>query len=445
MRFRIALIGTAAASAGTTLAVATLPHLHFAYRSLSLHLVLETTSTLIAALAAYLVLGRFRQQGRLPDLLLVAALAASMLSSLAVAALPEVLFGRYVHGFGLWESLVGGVAAAVLWAAAAYAPVRPVRDRGRGERIALAAFCAGALVLTAFVVLVLSRLPAGIPSALSPADTARPLLVGNPLLVGGQIAAALLLCAAAAGFARRALAEADDFVRWIAVGVVLGAFSRINYVLFPSRYSEWVYLGDLFRTAFYAVLVVGAFREIRSYWARVAEAAVLEERRRLARDLHDGMAQELAFVAAEADGAVAAAARRALDESRLAISALSRPLGEPFGLVLVQAAEEVAHRHGARIRCDVERVDVPRALGDALLRIVREAVGNAARHGRPGTISVLLRQGSLRVSDDGCGFDPDVARGFGLVSIRERAAAAGAELAVESRPGGGASVAVVWP
>ena len=445
MRFRNVLLGTSAVSAALTLAVATAPDLRFAYRSPSLHMVLETTATLIASLAAYLALGRFRQQGRLPDLLLVAALAASTLSSLAVAALPEAIFGERLRGFASWGSLAGGLAAAALWAAAGYAPDRAVRDRRRAERIALIAFAAGAALLVGLVLLFLAGRPTGIPARLSPTDTLRPLLVGTPLLIGGQVASAVLFCAALGGFARRALADADEFLRWLAVGTVFGAFSRINYVLFPSRYSEWVYLGDFFRTAFYAVLVVGAFREIRSYWAWIAEAAVLEERRRLARDLHDGMAQELAFVAAEAHGEAQAAARRALDESRLAIAALTRPLGEPLEVALVQAAEEVAHRYGARVHCEVEHVDVPRPLGDALLRIVREAVANAARHGRPGSISVELHQGALRVVDDGCGFDPAASRpGFGLASMRERAAAAGAGLVVESAPGRGASVAVAW-
>lgn len=445
MRFRIVLLGTAVASAGVTLAVATAPDLRFAYRSPSLHMVLETTATLIASLAAYLALGRFRQQGRLPDILLVAGLSASTLSSLAVAALPEALFGERLRGFASWGSLAGGLAAAGLWAAAGYAPDRAVRDRRRVERVALASFAAGAALLSGFVLLVLAPRPTGIPLSLSPTDTLRPLLVGSPLLIGGQLTSAVLFCAAVGGFARRALATADEFHGWLAVGTVFGAFSRVNYVLFPSRYSEWVYLGDFFRTAFYAVLVVGAFREIRSYWARVAEAAVLEERRRLARELHDGLAQELAFVAAEARGDVASAARRALDESRLAIAALSRPLGEPLETALVQAAEEVGHRYGVRVSCDVEHVEVPRPLREALLRIAREAVGNAARHARPGSISIRLRPGSLRVSDDGCGFDSAAPAGFGLISMRERAAAAGADLVVESAPGRGSSVAVAWP
>ena len=82
----------------------------------------------------------------------------------------------------------------------------------------------------------------------------------------------------------------------------------------------------------------------------------------------------------------------------------------------------------------------------AALRIAREAVANAARHGRPESISVELREGALRVVDDGCGFDPARSRpGFGLASMRERAAAVGAALDVASAPGKGASVVVAWP
>ncbi len=114
--------------------------------------------------------------------------------------------------------------------------------------------------------------------------------------------------------------------------------------------------------------------------------------------------------------------------------------------MLVQAAEEVAHRYGARVRCAVAHVEVERPLGDALVRIVREAVSNAARHAGAGSIRVVLDERALLVEDDGCGFDPDgPATGFGLVSMRERAAAVGAALSVQSGPGRGARVEVALP
>ena len=103
------------------------------------------------------------------------------------------------------------------------------------------------------------------------------------------------------------------------------------------------------------------------------------------------------------------AVERALDESRGAIAALNRPIDEPFDRALGHAALDIANRVGARLHLDVaEDVDVSPDWRDALLRISREAIANAVRHGRARTISVQLREGDswrLRVTDDGDGFD----------------------------------------
>jgi signal transduction histidine kinase len=183
----------------------------------------------------------------------------------------------------------------------------------------------------------------------------------------------------------------------------------------------------------------------------VADAAVLEDRRRIARDLHDGLAQELAFIVAETSGPAAKAAERALDESRRAIAALTRRVDEPLDVALLQAAEEVAHRVGTQVRFDGERVpDVPGETREALIRIVREAVTNAARHGGAERVRIELANGDglrLRIADDGAGFVPGATRpgGFGLVSMRERAEALGGSFQVESEPGAGTAIEVVVP
>jgi signal transduction histidine kinase len=286
------------------------------------------------------------------------------------------------------------------------------------------------------------------------------LLEASVGIVVVQAAGILLYAVAAIGFTRRAEAAADDFMLFLAVGAILGAIARWNYLLYPSLYSPWVYTGDAFRLASYALLWFGAAREIGSYWRSRAEKAVLEERRRLARDLHDGVAQELGFIATRAqelaasrDGEaqrIAAAAERGLDEARRAIAALTRAVDEPLDVALAQAAEEVAGRAGARVRLSLDpAADVPATTREALLRIVREAVTNATRHGGAGSISVELTNGdglSLRIADDGVGFDPKrPSVGFGLISMRDRARALGGELRVVSSPGHGTEVEVVLP
>jgi signal transduction histidine kinase len=239
----------------------------------------------------------------------------------------------------------------------------------------------------------------------------------------------------------------------------------VNYFLFPSLYSNWVYMGDFLRLGFYLVLLAGAGREIAAYQRRMAEAAALEERRRLARELHDGLAQELAFIStqsrwlSQSEGADharleqrALAAARALDESRSAIAALTRPLDEPLEVAVAQAAEEVADRVGVKVRLDLEAgVEVTPTTRAALVRIVREAVTNTARHAKASEVTVSLAtdgQLALRISDNGVGFDPTAesnGSGFGLMSMRERAQAIGADLEVHSRVGEGTRIEVMIP
>jgi signal transduction histidine kinase len=120
-------------------------------------------------------------------------------------------------------------------------------------------------------------------------------------------------------------------------------------------------------------------------------------------------------------------------------------------MALVQAVEEVGHRFGAHVVVDAE--PAPGIVPDRqeqLLRIVREAVTNAARHGEPSVVRVAFTNGGvlrLSVEDDGIGFDPASAErnGFGLVGMRERAAAIGGEFRVESHPNVGTRVEVVIP
>jgi signal transduction histidine kinase len=146
------------------------------------------------------------------------------------------------------------------------------------------------------------------------------------------------------------------------------------------------------------------------------------------------------------------AAERALHESRRAIVALTRPLDEPLDVVLAQAAEDVAERVGLEVRPQLAMgVHVDRATSEALARIVREAVTNAACHGRASVVVVELESDNglvLRVADDGDGFEPErsVRPGaYGMVSMRERAQALGGRLRVESAPGRGTTISVEIP
>jgi signal transduction histidine kinase len=287
-----------------------------------------------------------------------------------------------------------------------------------------------------------------------------PDLFGDPVVSVAQLLAGGLFVIAAVGFAKRG--KRDDFMLWFAAAAVLAAFSRLNEALYPSDVIGWVQIGDTLRLGVYGLVLIGAAREIRGYWARFAEAAILEERRRIARDLHDGLAQELAYVVSQAQRAtrqspgrivdeLAIVAQRALDDSRRAIATLVEPLDQPIEIALERMVEEICERTGVSVHLSVpEGIQVDAARREALLRIVREAVLNAVRHSDAHAITVRLsNEGHLHVevSDDGVGFDADEARRdrFGLISMKERAQALGAEFRIESDPGAGTTVEVMFP
>jgi len=455
------MVGTAVAGGLLTAAVSLAPFLNLAYRVPQLHVAIETAATLSAALAAYLFLGRFREDWRLGDLLLVAALGVLAASNLFFSVLPT-LGGAHGESFSTWASIAGRLVGAGLFAASAIWPSRRLRRPSRAAALTLVACGAGLAVIALLAAYLGPSLPIAVDPSASPSSVA--LMSGNPAVLLLLGLATALFAAAAVGFARRARRNADALTGWLAIGAVLAALSRLDYLLYPSLYSSWVYLGDGFRLAFYVALLIGAFREIGGYQQRLAGAAVLEERRRVARELHDGLAQELAFISAHSRrlsrgfdlrvvDQLAAAADRALDESRGAISSLAAPVEEPFDSSLAGAAQEVAHRHGVRLTLNVEpSVDLPTKAREAMRRIVGEALANAIRHGEASTVRIDVTNHEvacrLRIVDDGLGFQPGEGhhtRGFGLISMRERAAAIGGELHVRSRLGVGTEVEVVLP
>ena len=450
-------------SAAITIVVIVAPFLGFAYRSPAAHVAIDSAAAVIGLLAAYLLYDRLRRTGSRADLLLFGALWLFAAANLLFSVVPA-LTGLRGEAAVAWTLLAVRLGATALLALASFARPRPLRSPPAAAA-RMVAGCAAAMALLALIGWLLAGdLPAVIDRTITPESSSRPLVTGHPLILAGQVVAMALFAAAAAGFARRA--AHDELMSWLALGSVLAAFARLNYLLFPSLYTDFVYVGDVFRLAFYLTLLVGAAREIHAYQRQLAELAVLDERRRMAWDLHDGLAQDLAFIVSQSRtmakeegspkrlGHLAGVAERALEESRAAISALTSPLDEPFATTLRRAAEQVAERYGARVRVNVQPdVELAPAMRQGLARIVREATSNAVRHGGAREIDVSLSSGAevrLRVADDGSGFDPAAARpsaggGFGLISMRERAEALAGELRVTSRRGAGAEIEVVIP
>jgi signal transduction histidine kinase len=451
-----------AATAGVALAVTLLvvfvAPLRFAYRAPGLHLVLETAEGCVALAVAYLVAGRFREHRRWQELLLTLGLGVLAVTNLLLSAVPLALALPQDEELSRWAPLVVRLVGTMLVAAAAVTPASAVVLPGRTRRVVLAA-----LVTLALLALggweVGGSLPPVVDRAVDLSGRTGVLIAGHPAVVAAQVVSGLLYALAAACFTRCAAEDTtDELFRWLGAGCALAAVARVDYVLFPSLYSDFVHLGDVFRLGFYLCLLIGAAREVRSYWAR---AAVLEDRRRLARDLHDGLTQELSYIYARSQRLeshpddrrlareISGAAGRALDEARYAIGALTRPVDQAFGQSLQQAVEDLARRYDIQTVTAIERcAEVTPEQSEAILRITGEALRNAVRHGQARCVSVSLQEDPLElvVQDDGLGFDPGqvISRGFGLTSMRERAEGAGASYALTSEDGQGTKVRVSW-
>lgn len=438
------------------------PLVQVAYDNPQLHLALETGEGVIAAHLAYLLFGRFRTTGELRHLALAWAFGMLSAINLLLGALPIVTLGTRPLGVVPWAAAGFRLVAIATLCGAGFAGGR-VAPRGRALLVFLATSTVGVLAVVGLFALMAERfLAAPVNPSAPPPTSGWPEIVGHPVVLGIQLVAMVLYSVAAFRFTQESQREASPLLRWLGAGAVLGAFARVNYFLFPSLYSNWVYTGDLLRLGSYVFFALGAAREIDAYLRDHATVAIIEERQRVARELHDGLAQELAFIRSQTAamaagtsfpgmvGHVAAAADRALEESRRAIETLADADGQPLDRALRAAAEEVAARGGARVEVHVDVAAVPPAVAEALVRVVREAAGNAVRHGRARCVTVSLvcdRRGMLlRVSDDGVGFVPDeVGKGFGLRSMRERVEALGGQLLVRSEEGKGATVEALVP
>src|SRR6185437_1597321 len=178
-----------------------------------------------------------------------------------------------------------------------------------------------------------------------------------------QLAGAVLYGLAAVGFLRYYRRTRDEFLGWLAVAAMLAAASQVNYLL-SAMDPQSLYGGDAFRCLFYAVLLVGSIREIWSYWRALSTVAALTERQRIACELHDGVAQELAYLARNLDSLDGGADEDCLDrlrraveraqlESRRVISTAAPPSSQPLEVTIGEAVTEVAERYHVKLDLDL--------------------------------------------------------------------------------------------
>ncbi|MCX3061651.1 sensor histidine kinase [Streptomyces beihaiensis] len=281
----------------------------------------------------------------------------------------------------------------------------------------------------------------------------------------GPAAVAVTAVAAAVGFA----AHQGAFSAAMMIGPALGGAVAVAVV---RGYQA------LYRESEQRRRLIEELTATRADLARAQHTAgVLAERERLAREIHDTLAQgfssiQLLLRAAEralpgqpgtAARHVEAARQAAVDnlaEARRFVAELTPPTLD--GTTLADALERLCATTGARHHLTVrfrlvgDLVPLPVAYDVALLRVAQSALANSVRHAGATAVDVVLsRLGDhcvLTVVDDGCGFDPGKlpvpgpdGGGFGLAAMRARANALGGELIVDSSPGHGTSLTVRLP
>lgn len=419
----------------------------------TLRAALEMMMTLFAFAGAWLLRTQFSSSRRLRDLQLVAGALVLGLTTLAVGALPAA-FDLHDGAYFAAAQLSGRLFVGAMFVAAAFMPADWLVARRRHPLAIVAGLSVAGLLVAGVGGLVAGT--HGEPGSLTVTD-------GHPVLVGLVVATTALLVYAAVGFVQRQRAEADRVAGVVALAMVLLAGASFASLLAGALAPGRIGAGEALRTLAFGLILAAAVIRERQVHARISKATALAERRRVARDLHDGIAQDLAFIAAHGprfveelgdDHPVVIAARRALAISRSTISELSDPGEATTHEALEAVAQELSARFDISVAVNAELAgDLEPNERENFTRIAREAIANAARHGGARNVVVSLRQTrtgvALRVVDDGCGIaGPDLVpapEGFGLRSMRERAAALGGELNVRQPRMGGTELEVVLP
>lgn len=203
------------------------------------------------------------------------------------------------------------------------------------------------------------------------------------------------------------------------------------------------------------------------------EAGILDERQRMARDIHDTVAQGLAGIIAQLHAAdetddesqrrrhldsAAELARDSLAEARRTVQAIGPPTLDSAQLPEALAEVSASWSEANAVPVEVVTTGDPQPMHPeievTLLRVTQEALTNAAKHSKAGRVGITLSymedQLALDVRDDGIGFEPaktkaDKGKGYGLSAMRQRVGRLAGSLSIESEPGRGTVVSAIVP
>ena len=412
-----------------------------------LRLVLQTVGALAAGLVALLAGARFTTERRRFDLLLCLGFFVACCSTTAFALAPSIAESDLTRA----EAWTGVVSRLIAWTLIAAAPF--ARGLASSSRRTLGNWLTFLVLTLASLWLLVHSIEESLPALVPTATTSPP-----ALLTFAYSANSFLNLAAIVGFGLRFRELREDLDRWLAFGASLMLFSSLHLVFTPLLGNIEVSPGDFLRMLGYGVICVGVWRAIKA--AEFARA-VADERSRLAREIHDGLAQYLFTIsthatileqggaAAELVPQIKSAAIAAQQEARFAILALSSAGGiAPFDTALQRYVELLTADGALEVELEIDphtRLDPDEQI--EIFRIVQEGLANVRRHAHAKRAEVQIghRDGRriVTIVDDGDGFDRrESTAGQGLRNIRARIAAIGAAVSLRTSPGRGTALEV---
>ena len=447
--FRSWLVGESllvALLVSTTMLFATSDSLQSAYLLPEARLAIDSAVAVVAAIVSVLAGVRFLVDGRVLDLLLAAGFWSIALGT-ALFGLVPVLDGGTMPSWAAWSLVGARLLGAALIAIAPYTDSRLPR---RGQALVAVGFAVAGVLTAAATGLRAARWNEG-PTVIE-------------VVSGSSVEIAVTLLGdlwnvALVGFALRYRRFGRDFDSWMCLAATLALFGDIHLVLTPVISSEYVLQGDFLRLVGYGILLGGV-------WRAIADAefgrAVADERARVAREIHDGLAQYLFAISTQVNmletGApleqvlprLKRASTAAQQEARFAVLALSSAGGSArFDSALRRYVDMLTADGELDVELEVDpQIRLAPDEQIEVFRIVQEGLGNAHRHADAEHVEVSIQQRNGRrvvsMRDDGTGFDEStVVPGQGLENMRLRAEAIEGRLSLRSSPGRGTAIEVV--
>ena len=406
---------------------------------------LDTAVALVASIVALLAAIRFLVEGRGMDLLLAGGFLSVGIGTFLFAVAPA-LAANELRPVEAWAAIGAALVGSALLAMAPFVSRRVVKRRRAltATLVSSGSRCSASGSIRACC--------ASVRLGHDPGSRSAAVIMAYALLT-------VLTLVAVVGFGLRYRRFGRDLDSWLTLALTLVVFADLHYVLAPARSSDYVLQSDLLRVFAFGVLLVGVWRAIgHAEFGR----AVAEERARVAREIHDGLAQYLFALSTQVSmlesGAdldrilprLKFAVTAAQQEAQFAVLALSSAAGSaPFDAALKRYVDFLVADGGLDVEVHIDPgVTLAPDEEIEVFRIVQEGLANARKHAgaRQAEVSIV-QQGDrriVRVSDDGAGFELDgPGAGQGLKNMRSRAASIQGVFSLRSSPGKGTAIEIV--